>query len=175
MTRREFDEIGSFGELQDVCRDYGCDYMDDYMDDESMDTQICESITDALEHKVWYEVKELLDGIEFYGEGWYRRDGEWDWEYVSDDSLDDLKEEVREWMENHDCFEDDEDDDYEEPEYYATRRDEYPEYPLRRNSEPEEPCDEVENDMPVQMLFSVCNSRLQKLTPKKEEEWIIPF
>lgn len=171
MTRREFDEIDCFYDLQEACEENRIDYMDNFMDQDSMDSQLCESIRDATNHLTWDEIRDNLSCIDGCGEGWYRKDSEWEYVYVDND-FDEVKDEVREIFEQLGLFEDDEDDEI-EPEYY---HEDFPEYPLPPTRvKREEPCKDIGDDMPVQTLFSDCSSKLQKISACEPEKDVFPF
>ena len=163
MTRTEFNEnVSWFGELSEICSEYGCDIMDDVYSPDAMDEAICESIREASTRRPWYDIKDLLSGIDYDGDDvYYRRDGEWDWVYLSDDDFYEYRDSVEQWMEENDYFDPEDDEEEEEEESI-------PEYPAP--SEPvEEP--EIENEpIGIAELFTAANSTLQMLRFEPEQE-----
>ena len=173
MTRQEFqDDVTWWGELIEVCGDYGCDVCEDVYSPDGMDELLCESIREKLEHSMWFELKELLEGIDWEGNDvYYRRDGEWDWRYLDDDDFYTYKDEVEEWLADNGCFDDDEEEDEEEEEDEP----EFPEYPAPSQPEPEP---EIEPEpMDIAELFTISNSQLQTLKwePEEKEPIGLPF
>ena len=168
MTRQEFwDDVMWWGDLIDVCDDIGCDICDDVYSPERMDDELSDSIRYRLDHDMWYEVRELLEGIEWEGdECYYRKYDEWDWRCLGDDDFCAYKDDVENWMSENGCFDDDDDDD-EEPEF-----DEYP--------APPEPVEEPEIEpepIGIAELFTISNSQLQTLKwePEDKEPDVLMF
>ena len=106
MTRQEFeDNITWWGDLIDVCQEYGCEICDDIYYGDTMDELLCDSIRDEINHRTWYEVKELLECAEWEGNDcYYRRDSEWDWHYLDDDDFFECRDEVEAWMVDNGYF-----------------------------------------------------------------------
>lgn len=158
MTRQEFeDNITWWGDLIDVCQEYGCEICDDIYYGDTMDELLCDSIRDEINHRTWYEVKELLEDIEWEGNDYYyRRDSEWDWKYLDDDDFFTYRDEVEAWLVDNGCFDDSDDDDDDER---------LPEYPA--------PAPEVEEEIEpepfeIAELFTISNNLFQTLTWKQE-------
>lgn len=154
MTRQEFeDNITWWGDLIDVCQEYGCDLCDDIYYGDTMNELLCDSIRDEINHRTWYEVKELLECAEWEGNDcYYRRDSEWDWHYLDDDDFFECRDEVEAWMVDNGYFDDSEDEDDEER---------FPEYPA--------PAQEVEEEIEpepfeIAELFTISNNLFQTLT-----------
>ena len=168
MTRAEFNEIDNFYDLIEVANDFGCgDYVSDIWDEDGMDSEICDAIRDDLDHRHWSSIKESLESIEDCGEGYYRRDGTYDWYYLTEDDLDSYKESIRDYLERNDLFDEEEGEDEPEPESY---------YGYYENPAPvtasysQEPDFEDAADANIGELFAICNSKLQKLEYKPDDE-----
>lgn len=161
MTRQEFlDDVCSFDELRDFCYDNDCTICDDIYDDDSKDDYINERLSDmADDADSWQSLYRTLEDIPT-GYDYYRLDDYGDFNGLDDDDFEDYKNDVLEWMDNREYWE--EDEDPEEEEYFP----------------PEEECNEEENDeepyeddiQPVDELFSLCSEQLRVIDAKREAE-----
>ena len=159
MTRQEFeDEVCWWDDLKQVCEDVDCDYLDDVYSAEGMDGEICDAVRYELDHSEWHEIREMLDGIEYYDgdDCYYRKNGNFSWEYLNDTDFYEYKDEVEEWMSDH-CLFDDDEEEVEEEDYIPYQ----PPVP----EEPEEP--EIEEPMEIEQLFMAAQGNLQVLEWKK--------
>lgn len=114
MTRGDFlENIVTWWELIEFCRDEDCDVCDDIVDEDGRDEEIEGDLVDAVRDTSWKNILQWLDDIPTGGE-YYRRDGMFD--YVEMDDYGDFNEykgEVLEWMDDGGYW-DDEDEDEEE-------------------------------------------------------------
>lgn len=158
MTRSEFiDDITSWSELLEFCSEESCDLLDDIFDEESMDSEINEFLGDYARDYDWYNLRDYLKEIPT-GYDYYQQNGAFDWVGLTDDDLDNYKNDVLRWAEDYDVFEDEDDEgddgiDNEEPE------------------EPEDPPVEDE-DFPFDELFGLCAqtcSSIQEVNRYQEE------
>lgn len=107
MTRAEFEnEVTTWGELFDVCREHDLRTLDDVYDDEAYDDAINNELVERARQDNWYDVYRWLDELPS-GEDYYYC-GDYDWE-VAD--FDDFKGRVYEDMEYNDCFEEEEEEE----------------------------------------------------------------
>ena len=159
MTRQEFiDNVETWDELKDFCYDVNCDYCDEVYSADSRDDCINEDLADmARNADSWQELLGQLQDIEtgwdYYIHGDY---GVWSGTEDGDDIFGDYKDDVLEWMDNNDYW--DEDDEEEEVEEEPAPDDEDP--------EDEEPVEE--EDVSIAELFTTCNSKLQKIDADTE-------
>lgn len=144
MTRHEFlDDVCDFSELRDFCYGNDCGICDDIYDDESKDDYINEHLWDmADDADGWQSLYRTLNDIPT-GYDYYRLDDYGDFNGLDDDDFEDYKNDVLEWMDDNECWDEDEDDD-------------------------EESCEE---DMqPVDELFSLCSDQLRVIDAKEKAE-----
>lgn len=117
MTRRDFlDNITTWWELIDFCRDEECDICDDIVDEDGRDEEVEEDLADNIRNTSWKDILHWLNDIPTGGE-YYRRDGMFD--YVEMDNygdFDEYKDEVLEWMDDGNYWDDDEEEDEDEGE-----------------------------------------------------------
>ena len=119
MTRTEFQEdVTSWWDLVDFCRENDCYYCDDIYDDDSKDDYINSMLSDmARNADCW---RDLLDTLEAVPTGYdFYRKNEYDEFYeADDDDFDSYKQDVLEWGDDNDVWDPDEEDaeDDEEPE-----------------------------------------------------------
>lgn len=157
MTRQEFlDDVCDFSELREFCYDNDCGICDDIYDDESKDDYINEHLSDMADD--WRSLYRILDDIPT-GYDYYRLDDYGDFNGLDDDDFEDYKDEVLEWMDNNEYWDEDEDDEEE----YFPPEDEY--------SEGEDDDESCEEDMqPVDELFSLCSEQLRVIDAKEKAE-----
>lgn len=111
MTRDEFMEnVTTFGELKNFCYDWDCDMLDDVYDGDEMDECINECLVDWASNDTWQELYDRLGDIPS-GYDWYRNDDYDGWVGLDDYDFGQYKQEVLEWMDNNDQWEDDEEDE----------------------------------------------------------------
>ena len=160
MTRQEFlDDVCDFSELRDFCYDNDCGICDDIYDDESKDDYINEHLSDMVDDADdWQSLYRTLGDIPT-GYDYYRLDDYGDFNGLCDDDFEDYKDEVLEWMDDNEYWDEDEDDEEE----YFPPEDEYIE-----GEYDEESCEE---DMqPVDELFSLCSEQLRVIDAKEKAE-----
>lgn len=160
MTRQEFlDDVCDFSELRDFCYDNDCGICDDVYDDESKDDYINEHFSDmADDADGWQSLYRTLDDIPT-GYDYYRLDDYGDFNGLDDDDFEDYKNDVLEWMDDNEYWDEDEDD---EEEYFP------PEEEYSEEEDDEELCEE---DMqPVDELFSLCSEQLRVIDAKEKAE-----
>lgn len=160
MTRQEFlDDVYDFRELMDFCYDNDCGICDDIYDDESKDEYINEHLSDMADNADdWQSLYRTLDDIPT-GYDYYRLDDYDDFNGLGDDDFDDYKNDVLEWMDDNEYWDEDEDD---EEEYFP------PEEEYSEEEDDEESCEE---DMqPVDELFSLCSEQLRVIDAKEKAE-----
>lgn len=160
MTRQEFfDDVYDFSELRDFCHNNGCEICDDVYDDESKNDYINERLSDiADDADDWQSLYLILDDIPT-GYDYYRLDDCGNFESLDDDDFDDYKNDVLEWMDENEYWDEDEDD---EEEYFP------PEEEYSEEEDDEESCEE---DMqPVDELFNLCSEQLRVIDAKEKAE-----
>lgn len=160
MTRQEFlDDVYDFSELRCFCYDNNCGICDDIYDDESKDDYINEHLLDmAHDADGWQSLYHTLDDIPT-GYDYYRLDDYGDFNGLGDDDFDYYKNDVLEWMDDNEYWDEDEDD---EEEYFP------PENECSEEEDDEELCEE---DMqPVDELFSLCSEQLRVIDAKEKAE-----
>lgn len=160
MTRQEFlDDVYDFSELRFFCYDNDCGICDDVYDDESKDDYINEHLSNmADDADDWQSLYHTLDDIPT-GYDYYSLDDYGDFNGLDDDDFEDYKNEVLEWMDNNEYWDEDEDD---EEEYFP------PEEEYSEEEDDEESCEE---DMqPVDELFSLCSEQLRVIDAKEKAE-----
>lgn len=111
MTRTEFNNnITSFYELIDFCSDEGCDICSDIVCGDVIDEIVDENLEDFARNTSWRAVRDVLNEVPD-DDDYYRYEGSLEFIYI-DDCFSDYKEEVYNWADRNDVF--DEEDDEEE-------------------------------------------------------------
>lgn len=154
MTRQQFiDEVNDFGELIDFCYNEGCSYCNDVYSEESRDNCINEELVDmARNADNWSSLLDTLSDIATEYD-YYRRTDYGRWEGLGDYEFDDYKDDVLEWADDRDIWEDDEEE------------------PLPEDNEDDDDND-IAVDEPISIgdLMGVCNSQLQQIGADKKTE-----
>ena len=116
MTREYFiHEVDNWADILSWCSDCGCDVCEDIYDDYGRDDYVNECLVDWARDDSWTELRDRLNGIPD-GSGYYRHTDYDEWENVDYDSdIDEYKESIVEWCDDHDAW--DEEDEDPEPEY----------------------------------------------------------
>lgn len=155
MTRQEFiDDVTSWSELIEFCGDNGCYCCEDVYDEYDRDSYINENLVDmARNADNWESLKETLEDITT-GYDYYRRDDGGEWYGLDDSDFDDYKDDVLEWADDHDVFEDEEEED---PDDYFCEDDEDDDFVA-----PEEP-------MSIGELLGACSSQLTNINNASRE------
>lgn len=151
MTRQQFiDEVNYWWELIDFCNDNECSYCDDVYSEESRDDYINEELVDmARNADSWSSLLDILKDITT-GYDYYRRTDYGDWEGLGDYEFSDYKDDVLEWADDQEIWEDDEEE------------------PLPEDDEDED--DDFVADEPISIgeLMGVCNSQLRQIGVDKK-------
>lgn len=154
MTRQQFiDEVNDWWELIDFCNDEGCSYCEDVYSEESRDDYINEELVDmARNADSWASLRDNLNDIDTDYD-YYRCTDYGDWEGLGDYEFRDYKEDVLEWADEQDIWEDDEEE------------------PLPEDVEDDNGTDFVA-DEPISIgeLMGVCSSQLQQIGTDKKAE-----
>lgn len=151
MTRQQFlDEVTTWYDLIDWCSDHRCSYCEDIYSDEARDEYIDEDLVDMARNNNWYELKDILNGLET-GYDYWRRDEFGDWHGV-DDEFDEYFNDVLEWADENGEF----DEEEEEPVYYD-------------DEDYDDEADEFEADTSVSLgdFFTSSAEDLDKITAEK--------
>lgn len=125
MTRDEFiQNVTTWSELRSFCYDYECSVCSEVYSQDELDDYFNERLVDmARDASDWSNLLESLEDIPT-GASYYIRDDDGDFSEADESDFDDLKDEVLEWADYEevfdDCDEDEEDyDDEEEPEPFV--------------------------------------------------------
>lgn len=111
MTRNEFlESVNDWWELKDFCSEIGCEHCDCIIDDDGLDEEIEYALGEYLRDYNWREIRDMLDDIPT-GYDWYRCDGSFDYVGLDDDDFDSYKDDVLDWADDHDVWDEDEDDE----------------------------------------------------------------
>lgn len=152
MTRREFiEDVTTWCELIDFCNDEGCEeYVENIYYEDSYDDAIDSQLADMVRDRSWQDVLSWLQDLPS-GYDYYIQD-DYEWREADDDDFDSIKNDVLEYMDDGDWWDEDEEeeepvDEYEEPD----------------DTEPVE-----EEDVSFADLFSTCNSKVQKIKSEAE-------
>ena len=116
MTRQEFEDICTMGELMDLCSDEGCWVCEDVYYEDSYNDAVNEELSDRARNDCWTDVRDWLSELPD-GYNYYRRNYYGDWYGIDDYEFDDYNNQVEEWMDENDRWEDDEEEEvpYEDP------------------------------------------------------------
>ena len=158
MTRQEFiDNVTTWSELLDFCYDENIYFCEDVYTEDAKDDYFNDMLVDmARDAGNWQELYNRLEEIPT-GYDYYIRDDYGDFEGADDDDFDSRYEDVLEYMDDNEYWDDDDgDEDYEE----EPVREEYV------DPEDEEPVEE--EDVSIAELFTTCNSKLQKIDADTE-------
>lgn len=111
MTRNDFlNDVNEWWELLDFCSDEGCDICEDIIDSDQLDEYITDDIRDSIANEYWYNIRDLLSDIHT-GYGYYRMNGSFDYDGMDEDDFNDYKDDVLEWGDNNDIWEDEPDEE----------------------------------------------------------------
>ena len=114
MTLTEFNEnITSYSELINVCYDEDLyDQIEDLYSDESRNELIDDDLRSRIEHDAWYEISDWLCGIPT-GYDFYRVDEYGDWTGLEDgdDYFFELKDQIRQAMDDNGLFDEEEEEE----------------------------------------------------------------
>jgi hypothetical protein len=164
MTRTEFvDNVTSWWDLIDFCRDEDCDLCQDIYDEDSMDEEIDYSVREDCGNYGWRDLADLLDGIPT-GYDAYRRNAPFDWDGLGDYEFDEYKEDVLSWMDDGDYW--DEEDEDEAEGGAPNEVDVFAEQTARDIAEAAAAQDEesvVDEDFSVVDLIGMCSTSLYEI------------
>ncbi len=161
MTRQEFiEDVNSWVDLLDFCSDQGCDCCENVYSEYDRDSYIDDNlVVMARNADSWESLKDTLSDIST-GYDYYYHDDNGDWVGLDDDGDDfeDYKDDVLEWADNHDVFEDEEEDEEEDFNDFFCEDEEDDDYIA-----PEEPIS-------IGELLGACNSQLTNINKASKEE-----
>lgn len=145
MTRNEFiDNITEWYELKDFCNDFDCDVCEDIYSDDDYDNSIEEDIRDAIADYNWRDIRDFLGNLPS-GYYYYRRNNTLDYDGLDDDDFEGYKEDVLEWGDDYDVWEDEEEEEYAEDDSF-----------IDSLEEPDEEESVEEEDFSVGDLIGMC-------------------
>lgn len=155
MTRAEFVEsVTTFYDLVNMDSEYSCGICDDLV----LGDDLADAINEDFRYNDydWIDIRNWLNDIE---EGYecYKRNGSFEYEYLTEGDFEDYKEELLRYMcdeEYIDYDEEEDDEDDEEEVYYIC---------VDGNDVGADEQEPPEEDIGVAELFSVCNSDFRVL------------
>ncbi len=105
MTRQEFiDEVTTWADLLDFCNNEDCDICMDIIDCDTMDEMVEEDLRNAVGGYSWQGIRDLLNDVnDEYA--YYRNGGSFNYEPVEESDFDDYKDDVLDWMDRRDLWE----------------------------------------------------------------------
>ncbi len=110
MTRDYFiEEVTTWSELLEFCGEEGCYTCEDIIYSDDLDELLCNDISEAIRHDTWTEIRDALDSIET-GYDFYVIRGTFNYE-GADDDFDYYKDEVLEWGDYNDKWDEPEDEE----------------------------------------------------------------
>lgn len=112
MTRNEFlNDVTTWQELVDFCSDVDCDILCDFVFDDEYNDAIEEDLSNALRDDYsWRSIRDMLyDLPEDYNQ--YMHDDILEFRGLDDDDFDDYKEDVLDWCDDRDVWDDEEDEE----------------------------------------------------------------
>lgn len=119
MTRQEFiDSVNSFYDLIDFCNDERCYLCEDVIDDDQLDECVEEDIAEY--GRGWRGLRDWLADIPT-GYEYYRRDGAFDYVWLDDQDFENYKQDVLEWADEANVFEEEEKDEEDDEELADAR------------------------------------------------------
>lgn len=154
MTRSEFlNNVTDWCELIIFCNEEGCNICEDVSSEEERDEIINDILVDWAQSYRWDRLAEKLDDIPI-GYDYYRTDDYGDFVGLTDEDFDCYKDDVLDWMDERDCWEEEE----EEGEEYC--------------EPPTDPEDEIpveEEAIPLEELFATCSGQLNTIRANENE------
>ena len=118
MTRQHFiDTVNDWGDLITFCNDHQCSVCEDVYDEYGRDEMVDEMVNDWARHDSWTDLRDRLAGIPDY-DGYFRYDDYGDWYELDNYSdFDGYKDEVLEWGDDNDVWDEDEEEDEDAVDY----------------------------------------------------------
>ena len=120
MTKSEFlSDVRDFWDLRDFCCDADSYYFDDIFEEGAKDDYVNEYLSSLGGRPDWRDVKDYLNDVPDGESEWYRLDDYSGFVALDCDDFSNMKNEVMEWAEDNDIFDEEpesegeEDDDYE--------------------------------------------------------------
>lgn len=120
MTKSEFlSDVRDFWDLRDFCYDADSSYFDDIFDEGAKDDFVNEYLSNLGRSLDWKDIRDYLNDVPDRESEWYHLDDYAGFMALNDDDFVNMKNEVMEWAEDNDIFdeepepEEEEDDDYE--------------------------------------------------------------
>lgn len=156
MTRSEFiDEINDWWELIDFCSDNGCSYCDDVYSDDARDDFINECLVDmARNANNWSSLLDTLNEITT-GYDYYVHTDYGEWNGLDDGDFIGYKNDVLEWADNQDIWDDDEEE---------------PPTPVSNDIDEEDDDFIVADELiSIDELIGACRSQLQQIGNDNKE------
>ena len=125
MTRQEFiNDIQYWSELLEFCYDEECYICDDVYDSDQWNNSIDENVSEMAGNDSWRDILATLQDYEnISGYDYYRRNDYGEWYALEDDDFDSYKDDVMEWMDNNDRWDEDEEEEEDPPQYYVDPED----------------------------------------------------
>lgn len=131
MTRNEFiEEITDFGELRSFCCDHDLyDFTDNLYDDYERDDAVNDYISECIRDGTGW--KDLRDGLNDISDTqyWHRWEGGFDWVELTDEDFSEIKDNVLEYCDDNDIFDEDPEQDDADIDDEVLLEDEEPETP----------------------------------------------
>lgn len=114
MTRQEFlDDVTTFDELQDFCSDIDYDLRENgAYSEEEYDDYTNEVMADYARNNGWRDVRDFLDGFPDAGD-WFYQDRWGDFEGMSYDDIEEIKDIVYQYAVDNDLFDEDDEEEAE--------------------------------------------------------------
>ena len=162
MTRQEFiDNVEYWYELIDFCNDIECDICENIISGDNLEENIREDFNDFGSEYPWTDIRSWLNDI-VDGYDYYVRQGSFEYEHLRGDDFAAYKDEVLDYMDRNDLWDDVDEDGWEET--LESTNFEY--------STPEIEDDEEfqEEDISVSDLFSACSGVLRSINESKVNE-----
>lgn len=161
MTRNEFiEEICSWDDLINFCYDNGCDHCDDVFDEEARDELLNERLQDKAKRVDCWQ--DLLDWLKDISTGFdcYREADYFDFPPLDEDDFNDYKDDVLDWADDNDIWDEEEEaDEDEEP-------------PIASNNDEDTDDDFFAGEEPISIgeLMSACNSQIQQIIKEEKKK-----
>lgn len=164
MTRQEFiDNVTCWSDLITFCDDEGCDYCGNVYDEDLKDEYFDEHIVDMARNAdgwsdLYRELDDIPTGYDYYiynDDGWFGADYE---------DFDDYKNDVLEWADDHDVWDEEDDEDYVE---------DYVDEEIFDGDDTDEDLEDdeqFEDGCSLGELFTSCTSTLQTIKVNAEQE-----
>lgn len=165
MTRTQFiEEVNCWSELIGFCYDYECSYCDDVYDEDRKDDYFDSELVEyARNADSWQDMLNYLQDIPTGGD-YYIKDDYDDWREADDDDFCNYKDDILEWGDNGDVW-DEEEEDEDDEEYYDPDGELVDESYYEDDEE-----EELEEGCTLGELFSASASKLQVIEQIEEQK-----